>query len=190
MNTTSKLPFHEWCIILLFCLILLALSAFALMGRRTIPLPKPVEPKASVLEVKIEGEVAHPGLYQLPLKSTLKELLAQAEPLPTADLSKLSLRKRLHDGQTVKIPEKKWITIQLAGLVQQPGPMKIMSGTRIQELVGELQLLPEADVKALSKRKSFLFEGDTIDVPAKKAKKAKANKLQAATRHMIYHSFC
>lgn len=168
---TSKLPFNEWCIILLFCLILLALSVFAFMERKIVPAPRPSELQATVLEVKIEGEVANPGLYQLPLKSTLKELLEKAQPLPTADLSQVSGRRRLRDGQTIRIPERQWITIQIAGMVPQPGPMKILSGTRMHELAAELQVLPEADMKALKKRKSFLKEGEIVDVPAKKPKK-------------------
>lgn len=174
MSKSLKLPFHEWCIIVLFCLILLALSAYALRGQKNSPSPPLPEPKVTVLEIKIEGEVAHPGLFRLPLKSTLKELLAQAQPLPTADLSKVNWRKKLRDGQTVHIPERLWITIEIAGMV--PGPLKILSGTRIQEVVSQLQVLPEADLKALSKRRSFLFEGDKIEVPAKKPKTPKAKK--------------
>lgn len=166
----AKLPIHEWCIIVLFCLILLALSAFAWMGRKQIPSPRPSEPQVVVLEVKIEGEVAKPGLYHFSPKSTLKEVFAQAEPLPTADLSQFNMRRRLRDGQTIRVPERQYITIQIAGMVQQPGPLKILSGTRIQELVGQLQVLPEADLKALSKRRSFLYEGDVVAVPAKKVK--------------------
>ena len=114
--------------------------------------------------------MANPGLYQLPLKSTLKELLEKAQPLPTADLSKVSGRRRLRDKQTVRIPERQWITIEIAGMVQQPGPMKILSGTRMHELAAELQVLPEADMKSLKKRRSFLNEGDIVEVPAKKTK--------------------
>lgn len=114
--------------------------------------------------------MSKPGSYQLPLKSGLKDILALAEPLPTADLSKLNWRKKLRDGQTIKIPEREWITIQIAGMVTEPGPLKIKSGTRIQELIIDLQVLPEADIKKLSKRRSFLFEGDLLEIPAKRKK--------------------
>ena len=100
-NMSSKLPFHEWCIILLFCLIMLTLSAFAFMGKKNVPSTRSSEPQPTVIEVKIDGEVVKPGVYQLPPKSALKELLVQAEPLPTADLSQLRLRRKLFDGQTI-----------------------------------------------------------------------------------------
>src|SRR5215211_359741 len=105
----TKLPIHEWCIILLFCFILLALAGFAFIQPKSmgtsIAFVLPPE-EATVLQVKIEGQVAKPGLYRLPLDATLKQLLEQAEPLPTADLSQLNWRRKLRDGQTLHIPER------------------------------------------------------------------------------------
>lgn len=168
-----KLPCHEWSIVLLFCSILCVLSIYAYKGEKNLPLPQISASKAAYLQVKVEGEVARPGVYQLALKSTMKDLLAQAEPLPSADLSQLNWRKQLRDGQTIKVPERGWITIQITGMVLEPGPLKIKSGTRIQEVVEELKVLPDADLKRLIKRRGFLFEGDVLDIPAKKSKAIK-----------------
>lgn len=176
----TYLPIHEWCIILLFCMILLALTGFALGKSKPLEaaaIPSlPPQQIVTVLEVKIEGHVAKPGLYRLPLKTTLKELLEQAEPLPSADLSQLKWRRKLRDGQTLHIPERRQITIQIAGAVQQPGPMQILSGTRCGELADQLQVLPDADLKAMRKKKSFVQEGDLIEVPTKKKGKDKKKK--------------
>lgn len=180
-----RLPVHEWCIVVLFCSILFVLSAYALTGHQQVPLPSPpVETKPATVEVKIEGQVAKPGSYALPKKSSLKELLAQAEPLSTADLSQLNFRRKLRDGQTIIVPERQWITIQLTGMVEEPGPLKILSGTRIQELVPQLKVLPEADIKALSKRRSFLYEGDALEVRPKKGKKKSASKSPAQEENL------
>lgn len=165
---TTKLPLHEWCIILLFCLILLVLSAFALRGEKTISASRTAQPPANELEIKIDGEVAKPGAYTLPIKSSLKELLAQAQPLPTADLSQLNGRRKLRDGQEIHVPKREWISIQIVGMVPDPGTKQILSGTRIYELASQLQVLPEADMKAMSRRKRYLYEGDVVEVPAKK----------------------
>jgi hypothetical protein len=176
-QTPPKLPLHEWCVILLFCTILLLLAGFALGREKPIPIPlSSSESTPSVLQVKIEGQVAKPGLYRFPLHTTVRELVEQAEPLPSADLSCVKWRKQLRDGQTVHIPERHWITIHLAGAVQEPGPLKILSGTRCCELADQLDVLPEADLKSLRKKKRFLQEGDLLDVPflKKKGKKAKA----------------
>lgn len=167
----SKLPLHEWCIILLFCAILLVLAGFALGHQKNIPSSGAhTEPQATPLQVKIEGQVAKPGVYRLPINTTLKELVEQAQPLPTADLSQLKWRRQLRDEQTIHIPERKWITIQIIGAVKQPGPMRILSGTRCGELIDQLQMLPDADIKAFSKRKRYLQEGDIVEVQVKKSK--------------------
>jgi protein involved in polysaccharide export with SLBB domain len=170
---SAKLPIHEWCIILLFCLILLVLAGFAFNR------PKPAfatilpssEPIATILEVRIEGHVAKPGLYRLPLNAKLKDLLEQAQPLSSADLSQLNWRRKLRNGQTLHVPERRLITIQLAGAVCQPGPLLILSGTRCCELADQLQVLPEADLSAMRKKKRFLQEGDHIEIPVKRKKK-------------------
>lgn len=169
--TPSKLPLHEWCIILLFCSIILLLAGFALSHQKHMPpAVLPSEPTVTVLQVKIEGQVAKPGLYRLPIHTSLKELVEQAQPLPLADLSQLKWRRQLRDGQTIHIPERHWITIQIAGEVQQPGPLKILSGTRCCELADRLLISPKGDLKLIRQRKRFLQEGDLVEVPAKKVK--------------------
>jgi DNA uptake protein ComE-like DNA-binding protein len=171
----TRLPIHEWCIILLFCLILLALAGFAFNRTKSISPPVTLAPISPVtdLQVKIEGQVANPGLYRLPLKSTLKQLLEQAQPLSTADLSQLNGRRKLRDGQTIHIPERHLITIQIAGAVEQPGSLQILSGTRCCELTEQLHVLPDADLRALSKKRSFVKEDMLIEVPFKKKRKEK-----------------
>jgi hypothetical protein len=166
----TKLPVHEWCIVLLFCLILLVLAGFALGRSKPIPvsIPLPKQAPVTVLEVKIEGQVAKPGLYRLPLHATVNELLKQAEPLPSADLSQFHGKRKLRNEQTLYIPERHLITIQVTGAIMQPGYLQILSGTRYCELADQLQILPEADLKAIRKKKSFIREGDSIEIPIKR----------------------
>jgi hypothetical protein len=170
-KTPSKLPFHEWCMILLFCAILLILAGFALGRQKHLPAPASLEQRETILQVRIEGQVAKPGLYRLPPCTLQKELIEQAQPLPTADLSQVKWRSQLRDGQTIHIPKRHEITIQIIGAVQQPGPMTILSGTRCCELTEQLHVLPEADLHPICKKKRFLQEGDIIEIPFKKQKK-------------------
>lgn len=169
-----KLALHEWYIVLIFCFILLALAGFALVRPKPtlppVPLP-PVSEEMTVLQIKIEGQVAKPGLYRLPLHATMKELLEQAEPLASADLSQLNWRRRLRNGQTIHIPERRLMTIHIVGAVEQPGPLEILSGTRYCDLADELPALPDADLKAILKKKSFVQEGECIEVPYQKKRK-------------------
>lgn len=180
-----KLPLHEWIIVLLFCFILLLLAGFAL-GRPKAQ-PPYIEPpplkfnpisfqkpkKATALQVKIEGEVTYPGHYRLPLHATVKELLEQAEPLASADLSQLHWRRRLRQDQTVRIPKRHLITIQISGAVKHQGPLEIFSGTRFCELADQLTVLPDADLKAMRKKRSFVQEGAHIEIPFQKKSKKK-----------------
>lgn len=173
----TKLPLHEWLIILLFCSLLLGLTAIALIK------PKPVFDSISsrnekiipsdVMQIKVEGYVAKPGFYQLPYQTTLKKLLEMVEPASSADLSELNYRKKLRDGQTIIIPERKIITIQVTGAVQEPGALKILSGTRCCDLADQLKLLPEADIKALKRKNRFVKGGDMIEVQFQKQVRAK-----------------
>lgn len=176
--SSLKLPFHEWCIILLFCAILLSLAGFVVLDRSgssaaisVCAISSPSAPQDPCLQVRVEGCVAHPGVYSLPIHASLKELMEKVQPLSKADLSQLKWRRKLKDGQVIHVPERKWITIQVGGAVQQPGLMKILSGTRLCELVDQLKVLPEANLKLLCTKKRFLQEGDFVEVPVKKSKR-------------------
>jgi SLBB domain len=173
---SAKLPLHEWCIIFLFCAILLVLAGWALRGPKQMPLPPAPPVEAAVLQIKIEGQVENPGYYRLPLHASLKDALEQARPLPTADLSQISWRRKLRDGQTLHIPERHPITIQLTGAVLNPGPLQIMSGTRCCELPDELNVLPEADVRPIRRKRHFLQDGEVIEVPIQKKRKGNKKK--------------
>ena len=172
---------HEWCIILLFCLILLSLSALAFMRKTsTLPINSAAMSAKSAhpvyLEVKIGGEVLKPGTYQLPPKATLRELLEQAEPLLSADLSAINSRRRIRDGETFHIAKRRPILIQVIGAVEEPGAVEILSGTRCCELAQQLKSTPEADLRAIRKKKAFLKEGDIIEIPSRKKTKGKIEK--------------
>lgn len=174
-----KLPLHEWLIVLLFCSILLLLSFFSIFGsssHKTIPSTSSKSPAFLSLEVTIEGAVYCPGTYEMPLKSSLDNLLEIAQPLPIADLSQLNKRRQLIDGQIVKIPEKKWITIYLEGEVEHPGPFQLLSGTRCYELVDQIDFKPEADKNHLKRMRRYLKEGETVKIIKKKERKALVRK--------------
>lgn len=168
----NRLSLQEWAIVSLFSLVLLALSAFALLrpswGSHT---SLPPAPTSHHIQVTINGAVANPGPHTLPLRATMKQLLAIAEPLPVADLSDLNFRRKLRDGQTIYVPERYPIVIGLTGAIRDSGERQILSGTRLSELVDQLELLPEADIKSLKKKKGYVRRGDTVHIPSKGEKK-------------------
>lgn len=176
---TDKLPVHEWSIILLFCSILIALTGIAFgrqstRGETTTPQVVAEQPILTHLEVSIEGAILHPGTYEMPLNSTLQDLVnISGGFLPEADLSRLKFKGKLKNRQKVKIPEKKWMTIYLEGATQNPGPFQVMSGTRCRELATLLTLPPEADLASLKKRRHYLREGEVVHIPFKELKDKK-----------------
>ena len=179
INGINRLPLHEWCIISLFCLILLLISLFAFSDN-----VKPVQenthlslqPSFSSLEsktkaektslqIKIVGQVKYPGICEFPIKTSLKDVMNRVEPLPNADLSRLHWRRKLKDGQTIRVPERKLIKITVSGAVKNPGEMQIYSGIRKKDLLDQLELLPEADLSFLKRKMSFVMEGDYVKIP-------------------------
>ena len=107
MQSRPSLPLHEWGIIVLFCAILVLLALLA--WGRSIPSSVHValEPTSSLLQARIEGCVIKPGLYALSPSACQRELVEQGQPLPTADLSGVKEKRRLRDGETIYIPERR-----------------------------------------------------------------------------------
>ena len=172
--TTTKLPFHEWIIITLFCAILLMLTGMALARQTTKPSVHQFElfeevPKEKVL-VYIKGAVKYDGQYELPNGSIMQDLLSEAEALPNADLSKVKLKSRLKDNQKITIPKKVWITIQIEGAIEKSGSYKVLSGTRCQELVETIEFPEEADLNSLKKKRHYLKDGELVYVSFKEKK--------------------
>jgi protein involved in polysaccharide export with SLBB domain len=172
----NKLPLHEWGIILLFCIILMVLSGIAI-GRQSLrqhtPFSPTEAPMDSLVHVSVKGAVTIAGKYDLAIGSTIQDLLNLSGLSPAADLSQIKLKTKLKNGQRILVPERKWMTIYLEGAVENPGAMKIMSGIRCQELSSVLTLPPEADVKALQKRRHYLREGEVVHIPFKQSKEKK-----------------
>jgi protein involved in polysaccharide export with SLBB domain len=177
---TPKLPFFEWCIIILFCGILALLACFALLRKPSYPASQTTNQElnhpVTQLQVTITGEVFRPGTYELDVNTTLKDLIELADPLPSADLSRVNSRRKLYDGQSVYVPPKTPLTITILGAVQNPGTLQIMSGTRVYELANQIAFLPEADIQSIRKKRRYLKEGDLINVPSKKEKSNKKKK--------------
>ena len=121
----------------------------------------------NIIEVSVIGEVSKPGLYQLPLRSTMKHLLEETKPLPSADLSELNWRRWLKNGETIEIPKRHLIEITLSGAVEKPGVIKILSGFRCFEVIDQLDLLPTADTKNFRRKRSFIRDGDCVTIPVR-----------------------
>lgn len=168
----SKLPLHEWIIITLLMAIMAMLAILVIMNRsKAEPLTmQPHEVVSSNLYVSIQGAVSKPGNYTLKKGATVRDLVELAELCPEADQTQIKWKNRLREGQIVKIPTRKMITIYLTGAVTHPGPLNVLSGTRLEELSKQITFLPEADVKKLNKKR-YLKDQEVVEVLSKKSSK-------------------
>jgi len=109
---TSKkedcLPIHEWLAIMVIIGILLTLTFISVFSNSS---PKMLHEQAHFIipqeiEVTVEGAVAKPGSYTIKKGATVDDVLKQAEPLPTANLKKIKMDKKLRRNQKLKIPHQ------------------------------------------------------------------------------------
>lgn len=66
---------------------------------------EPVVEEPGEVVIAVVGQVAHPGLLSLSPGARVADALAQAEPLPDADLFPLNQAQRLSDGQQLVVPK-------------------------------------------------------------------------------------
>lgn len=174
----SKLPPHEWIIISLL-IVTISLLTVVVLGRKDVmpPLQAMTELSSDVIQVIVKGAVANAGSFELKKGVKLKDLLALAQPLADADLSRIKPNAKLRDGQTIKIPALEWIQVHIVGAIEEEiQSIRVLKGTKVQDLIEKIQFAPDADLNAL-KKKRLLKDEETIAVPAKKIKaKAKVVK--------------
>lgn len=162
----NQLFVYEWLIVVLFCTLLCILSLLAYMQPKKPPILI-VEQPLTTLEVHIKGAVENPGTYYLPIKSTLKDLLSQAQLTAVAEKKNIRWQRKLLDGQTIVIPSKKCFRIVVEGAIEEPGSYEVVAGTRYCDLLSLLKFLPQADLKSLRKNKQLLSDKTKVVVPFK-----------------------
>lgn len=169
----QSLPIHEWLIVVLL-LGILTLLIIITWTHREPSFPQTTTPHFMTpqeIEVIVEGKVEKPGTYRLKKGTKLEELLTLCGPLPEADLDRLKLTKILKDGQKVKIVPKEEITVFIKGAVKQEISVTVPSGTTLEQLLGKIECLPNADIKKLQKKRK-LKDQEIVHVPTKKTRKS------------------
>lgn len=177
----NKLPVHEWLIVVLLIAVLASIiSITSFKSRFSSSSTQSVHYILSpTIQVHVEGAVQRPGVFTLNRGSRLQDVLELAGPLPEANIKSLKRNKVLQDGQVVTISPKKMITIFLEGLVESPGPVEVLEGTQVQDLLQQITFLPQADLKALKKKRQ-LKDQEMIYVTSKVSKKRE----KKAARHI------
>lgn len=106
--TKPSLSVPEWMAVAVIIAFMALLTSIALLPDP----PRPAVERSHYLhenfvEVTITGAVSKPGPYRLPKGSTVADLLAEAEPLPVADLRRVRSTTKLRRNHHVKVPTKK-----------------------------------------------------------------------------------
>ncbi len=93
------------------------------------PLPAP-----SLCPVIIEGEVAKPGEFLVPLGVEVSKILKKARPKATADLTSWEQGQRVEGPLTIRLEERLSIEVTLEGLFDQPLTLTVPNGARLSDL--------------------------------------------------------
>ncbi|MBN1286968.1 MAG: helix-hairpin-helix domain-containing protein [Anaerolineae bacterium] len=119
-------------------IVLIAAGVLLLMASRPAPVQMVVEPPAptatpGAIQVYVTGAVANPDVYSLAWDARIKDAIAAAGVLETADLVRINLAQRLHDGDHIHVPDATDPGAPAAGApVPEPsgGPININTASR------------------------------------------------------------
>ncbi len=165
----KRLPLHESLSVFLLIVILVGLGVVSLKTSDAPPLPSPLHKKTSkMLVVTISGAVSHPGVYHVKKGTSLHSLMKKVEPLPSADLKKISLQQKLKRSCKIIIPEKTLYYITLHGLAvpDKVLEMQVEKGTRLFELIDLIDFADNTDWSVLNKKR-YVRNNEEIAVPLK-----------------------
>jgi hypothetical protein len=114
METTidgpTRLPVREWMAVIAILLFICTITLSILFARDREPLlEKPQYLSEQEIEIIVEGSVEKPGIYRMHKGDTVKELLEQIQLAPDADLKRIKMGRKLHQGQLIRIPQDKKI---------------------------------------------------------------------------------
>lgn len=160
---------REWLVIILYTTLV---GAITLITQFLVPLSEPRDGKLhelikTTLDVSVSGAVAKPDIYILKKGATIGDLLAKAEVLAEADISKIKLTTRLTQGRHIHVPKLEKVTIRIEGEVESPITMTVAKGTRLKDLFGRVHLKKEGDPMSLMKQRTAR-DGETITIRRKK----------------------
>lgn len=160
----SRLRSSEW--LLSGSLFLLLLSLYSIAKFKAVHFSDNSPQEAlQKIAVQIEGHVAKPGSYDIPIGTSHEAALKKARPLKFADLRSHSLKEPISSSTILKIEKLQELAVQICGAVENPGLVHVQPGTRIIDLKKIVALTPNTDLSFFKKRRQ-LVDGETVIIPA------------------------
>ncbi len=169
---SSKLSPNEWMVVLATTGLLLTLTLTTFLHRIPPTANAPLPQVERHITVHISGAVAQAGSYTLKAGARMSELLELARPLDGAILPKGN--RRLSNELTVEILEAKTITVWVEGAVLHSRFYTMKQGSRVGDLLKEVELAPDAVTYSLRKR-TPLADRQTLVIPHRKRRRAIVN---------------
>ncbi|GAB4226137.1 MAG: hypothetical protein Tsb0021_01900 [Chlamydiales bacterium] len=164
---TAKLSYHEWALGVTYVSLLFVIGwisySQAFKGPPITAIPK--------IHVAVQGEVQYPGNYELPLHSSIDDLLHLAKPRRNADLTAFHLSDPLKDGQLLQVSPK-MIRIFVKGAVNEEQELLVPKGTSLKDVHDFVLFNSEADVPKMNKKRK-LRDQEIVIVPLKQKKKSR-----------------
>jgi DNA uptake protein ComE-like DNA-binding protein len=169
-DTRPALMVHEWLAITTIIGFLGMLTTISIV--RTTPPLTPDKEHAHLIvnpfiKISIEGAVEHPGSYNFKKGARVKDALAEAKPLPEADLKRINLEAKLRKGQIIHLPKIELLTIYIQGAVDKPGALQVPKGTRLIDLIKTVSFPKNAVLEPLQKKRR-LRDNEVIHIKIKK----------------------
>jgi len=157
----KQLPIHEWLAVFCFISILLALGSFSLFRGDPI-----VFDHDDQIQVRVTGEVGHPGYHFIPRGSTLYDLLSVIQPHPDTEPVKISLDEVLEDGQSIRF-KSTLVKVHVKGAVTDPVILNLKIGTQLRDAIDQVELDLDADLSKVQYRE-IKRNNQSITIPRRK----------------------
>lgn len=148
---------------LILIIISLVIIAKTAAFRSSSEIPIEISSEEAYVTVHIQGAVAHPGDYTVPVGTEFKKILSKAKPKKFADLRSINLKQMICEPITLEIAELKEIKIQIVGAVKNSILLTLHAGTRVCDLKEKIDLEAWAAPDALKSRR-MLVDGEVFEV--------------------------
>ena len=116
--------------------------------------------------VTIDGAVKKPGLYSVPLGTTVGQIVRKAKPTRDANLKLVPCKEVVDAPLHLTIEPLEEIRVVVTGAIAETLEVTLPPGSRISDLKSKVIFTQETE-KTFFRRKKLLKDGDQIVVPKK-----------------------
>ncbi len=109
----------------------------------------------SIIRIHVEGESKKRGTFVIPKGMLVREVLQGVGTTPLSNLTAIDLDRKLVESQTLVIPRKKFILVEIKGAVDREGKYTLPVDARMCDLPKLVKIKKTADKKFFRSRKKI-----------------------------------